>query len=376
MSERKERQANFELLRILAMLMVVAMHFLSHTGGILPPAAGRMPEMREISGVLVESFCIVAVNVYVIISGYFLSEKSFSFRRLLRLLCQILFYTLLIPPVLAAAGVLEFSEISGIYHIWNCLFPVQSGHYWFVTAYVILVLFTPFLNAAVRVMSRGQLRVALGVLLVLFCLGKSLSPLQFTPDRYGYDSGWFFCLYLTGAYLRRYKSTFFGKKGKSAALYVFSCLLTACVALGSLWLCGKKGLLEYYATVPFHYNYILAYTGALGLTGLFAGIRIPPGRLSGRICRISGTTFGVYLIHEHADISERWTGWILGEASARPAVYLAQMAGSVLLVFVLAFAVDLLRDALFKWAKKGILRTASGRKLAEGLRRADAYMEF
>ena len=211
------------------MLMVVAMHFLSHTGGVLPPQAGRMPSPREISGVLVESFCIVAVNVYVIISGYFLSGKSFSFRRLLRLWCRILFYTLLIPPVLAVAGVLQFSEITGIYHIWNCLFPVQSGHYWFVTAYVILVLFTPFLNGAVRIMSRGQMKMALGALLLLFCLGKSISPLQFSADRYGYDFGWFFCLYLTGAYLRRYGCSFFWKKRKKRR--------AVCVLLSSGVLC-------------------------------------------------------------------------------------------------------------------------------------------
>ena len=33
MAAGKRRQANFELLRMLAMLMVVTMHFLSHTGG-------------------------------------------------------------------------------------------------------------------------------------------------------------------------------------------------------------------------------------------------------------------------------------------------------------------------------------------------------
>ena len=135
-------------------------------------------------------------------------------------------------------------------------------------------------------------------------------------------------------------------------------------------------MLEYYATVPFHYNFIFAYTGALGLTGLFAGVRIPVGRLSGLICRISGATFGVYLIHEHADIGGRWTGWIVRNVSPRPAVYLAQMAGSVLLVFLLASLIDLLREALFQWMEGRVSKTAPGRRLAEGLRRADAFMEL
>ena len=110
MAAGKKRQANFELLRMTAMLMVVAMHFLSHTGGG-GSQAGQMPGAKGTAAVLVESFCIVAVNVYVLISGYFLSESGFSLKRLLRLLFQVLFYTLLIPPVLVLAGVLPAGRL-------------------------------------------------------------------------------------------------------------------------------------------------------------------------------------------------------------------------------------------------------------------------
>lgn len=75
MAAGKKRQANFELLRMTAMLMVVAMHFLSHTGGL--PEAGQMPGARGTAAVLAESFCIVAVNVYVLISGYFYRKAAF-----------------------------------------------------------------------------------------------------------------------------------------------------------------------------------------------------------------------------------------------------------------------------------------------------------
>ena len=203
-----KRQANYELLRILAMLMVVVMHFLSHTGALPAAGAGRLPGEREIFGVLLESFCIVAVNVYVLLSGFFLSEKAFSFRRLGRLWLQILFYTLLIPPALALLGKLSWREALDPYHLWTCLFPVESGHYWFATAYVVMLLFSPLLNAAVRALSRRQLKAVVLCLLAFFCFGKSLSVLPFGTDRYGYDFGWFCCLYLIAAYLRRYGSTF------------------------------------------------------------------------------------------------------------------------------------------------------------------------
>ena len=47
-----------------------------------------------------------------------------------------------------ARRVLPAGEAFQIYHIWQCLFPVEAGHYWFVTAYVVMYLFSPVLNAA------------------------------------------------------------------------------------------------------------------------------------------------------------------------------------------------------------------------------------
>ena len=374
MDSGRKRQANFELLRILAMLMVVVMHFLSHTGALPAAQEGRMPGEREIFGTFLEAFCIVAVNVYVLLSGFFLSEKDFSFRRLWRLLLQILFYTLLIPPVLALAGALSWQEVLDPYHIWNCLFPVQSGHYWFVTAYVVMLLFSPVLNAAVRTLSRRQLKAVILGLLVFFCFGKSLSVLPFGTDRYGYDFGWFSCLYLIAAYLRKYGSTFLYGKKRGGALYLLSCTATAALALFCLYVCGRTGALEYYASVPFHYNFILCLAGALGLFSFFAGLRIPEGALSQAVRRISPAVFGVYLIHEHADVSARWALWIVGDVSEHFWGYLIQLTESVLLVFFVSVCIDLLRARMFDAAGRLLMRTKPGARFRGLLSGLDGMM--
>ena len=137
----QKRQANMEALRIAAMFMVVILHYLSDSGAL--PESGRGLDGISAFAVTLESLCIVAVNAYVLLSGYFLSMTAFRWRRLLRLLLQVLFYTLLIPPALAVLGLIPASELTDVYHIWNSVFPVQSGQYWFVTAYVILFLFFP-----------------------------------------------------------------------------------------------------------------------------------------------------------------------------------------------------------------------------------------
>ena len=71
----KKREANLEALRIAAMFMVVALHYLSGSGAL--PESGRGLDGIAVFAVALESLCIVAVNVYVLMSGYFLSSAAF-----------------------------------------------------------------------------------------------------------------------------------------------------------------------------------------------------------------------------------------------------------------------------------------------------------
>lgn len=86
---KRKRMANYELLRILSMLMVITLHYLSHTGSLLEP--GERAQGRQALGTFLESFCIVAVNVYVLVSGYFLAEAGFRLKRVFLLAGQVLF---------------------------------------------------------------------------------------------------------------------------------------------------------------------------------------------------------------------------------------------------------------------------------------------
>ena len=81
--QKKERMANLEVLRCVAMMMVVVLHYLGK-GGLLPDLTAPL-SVQDMAAWLLEAFCIVAVNVYMMISGYFLCESSFKLSRLLTL---------------------------------------------------------------------------------------------------------------------------------------------------------------------------------------------------------------------------------------------------------------------------------------------------
>ena len=104
MAAEKKRQLHYELLRIAAMLMIVSLHYLSKGGLLGDPARADMTAAGYTAW-FVEAFFLVAVNVYVLISGYFgvdarggmTNGKNVSFRevmrRPLRIWKQVFFYS-------------------------------------------------------------------------------------------------------------------------------------------------------------------------------------------------------------------------------------------------------------------------------------------
>jgi len=333
------RQANFELLRILAMLMVMVMHYLLRTG-TLPQDGAALASAAAAAAVITESVCIVAVNVYVLISGYFLSAAPFRMGRILQVIAQVLFYTLLIPPVLAALGLIPFAQLTDVYHLWNCLFPVQAGHYWFISAYVVVCLFAPLINTAVWQLEQKCFAQILAGLLLFFSVFKTVSPLRFATDRFGYDFGWLLCVYLIGAWIRRFGFVWLKNLRRSILVYLISVCLIAAGELLLLELSEKISAFTHYAAVMFHYNFLPCLTGAIGLFACFYHVQIPEGRSAKVIRFFSPAVLGVYLIHEHADVSAQWCSWV---------TELTGLKGPVIVVpaFLGCLLIDKLRCLLF-----------------------------
>ena len=256
MAAGKKRQLNYELLRIIAMLMIVSLHYLGKGGLLGDPARADMTAAGYTAWFF-EAFFLVAVNVYVLISGYFgvdargsmTNGKNVTFRDVLRkpfnVWKQVFFYSVFFGCITLVTGVREFD----LYHCFSYLFPVVTEHYWFATSYFMLYLLTPMLNKAVKDMTRRQLGIVLAGLLILFSGIKSVSPVGFAFDRYGYDLPWFICVYLTGAYLGLYGKERSSKRGW--LLYAGSCLLGFGVNLAMWFLAGKWDSLSYYFTVPY-----------------------------------------------------------------------------------------------------------------------------
>ena len=177
---RAKRQANFELLRIVAMLMIIVLHYLNKGGLLVDYTSDRTGV--NYAAHLAEAFCIVAVNCYVLLSGYFLVESAWKPERVVSLAGQILFYSLLIPVVLCGAGVVPAGALS-VYDWLNYVLPVETEHYWFATAYLLMYVFAPFLAAGVKKLEKRTLQIIIVMLVCYFSLWKSVVPVTLATDR-------------------------------------------------------------------------------------------------------------------------------------------------------------------------------------------------
>ena len=92
-----KRKTNIELLRIISMFMIVVYHYCCH--GYLIREVGTAGYNTPILW-LIYTFCYSAVNIYVLISGYFLCKSEFKWKKVLKIYIEVLFYSVIIFTLL------------------------------------------------------------------------------------------------------------------------------------------------------------------------------------------------------------------------------------------------------------------------------------
>lgn len=372
------RLANLELLRCVAMLMVVALHYLGKGNLLVDLRAGEL-NGAERAAWLLESFCIVAVNVYMFISGYFLCTSSFKPSRIVRLWLQVWVYSVGIGVLGASAGVMAGTVVDTHFFL-TLLFPVSMGHYWFMTAYLFLYLLLPFVGTAVLRMNRQQLGTALFFLLFTFCIVKSVLPLRFEMDRQGYDCLWYLCVFLTAAYVRRFGFSLLERRWFGPVLYGGGCVLLFLMTFLLRGIYLKTGSLDTMIQFGMEYNHILPFLAAVGLFACFYRLKIG-GRAAMLINRVAPYTLGVYLLHENLGLRYTWQKWLGAEQAAEAMhkggvgavgllFFWTAMAAAV--VFICGILADVVRKCVFDLLHRVLGKMKPYRWLSGWLERADA----
>jgi hypothetical protein len=349
--------------------MILTLHFNTHTGTLLEigvPATGV-----NIFATLTESISITGVNAYVLISGYFLSTGKAKPSRLLLLICQVYFYTILISLAMMAVGTYAVDMGSSAYKLVEYIFPISSEHYWFITAYVIMFVFAPVMNAAVEKLTRKQLRAVIFGLLMWFCFIKSIVPVLFPTDHFGYDYGWFLCLYLIAAYIRKYDLVLFYTAKKSALVFAVSVAVIFTMSVSLHYYNLRFGGFAHYSEVPFNLNFFFTLTGSLGLFSFFRFFRMREGFAADIIRTLGPMTFGVYLLHMHIELRDRWVDWIANVIGEIPYDSVAGFALHYIVTILIMFMAGIFVDFICKMVFEFVGRVMSDTRLFKMIRHWD-----
>ena len=150
-SSKKDKNISYEILRVVSMLMVITLHYLVK-GGLLRESLVGASASEGVFWFL-EAACLCCVNVYVLISGYFLTESNFKIEKVIRLWGQVLFYSILVLLVLAVTGVVDYKDFLNLHELLFYFCPVTMGHFWFATTYLIFYIVSPFIHKMNKLIS-------------------------------------------------------------------------------------------------------------------------------------------------------------------------------------------------------------------------------
>lgn len=281
------RQINIEVLRVVAMFLIVMGHYLYH----LKKSQSFSPTSELFSYVFLQVvyvFTSIGVNLFVLITGYFLINRlEFRLRGMIRVSLTTIFYSLAIYILFCLFGSQCYSSTL----LLHCFEPIPIHQYWFVAKYLGLILVAPFLSMMASCLERKEYLRMLAILFVLFFewpYGEIFGN--------GMSLCWFCFLYLVGGYIRRYGL------GRWVESHLVTIILIVAVGIFSLHV--GSNIVGYIKTgTPFLLKYDAnnSFTFFLALP-VFAWFARRPmnGQLPTRISRIAPYTFGVYLLHEHS----------------------------------------------------------------------------
>jgi len=354
-----ERKTNFDILRIFAMLSIVTLHYLGVGGAYYNIDDFNLAKItfNFVSASAIEALAIVGVNCFVLISGYFLCESKFKWRKIINLVGQTLFY--------AVAFFIIFAFIDGVTlgSALKSFLPSLMSTYWFVTVYLGLYLLSPFLNILINGLDKRRFKRLLVIIIVLFSVWQSVLPIAETLDTTkGYGIIWFTVLYMLGAYERKYGLFGFKRNYKNLLIYFAGAIILVAIKLLSIVISTKFSVIARLQNFYYHYNSIIVLIMSLALFKFFSNITIGNQKFGRIVTKIASSTFAVYLIHENFLFRETlWNKILRADAFIDSPYFLLHLIGCVLGVFVGCILVDWIRKGLTVLLKSIISRIKNAR---------------
>lgn len=344
------RNYGIDLLRLLSMFMVVALHVLGNTGVFV-----MAMDAKGIQAWLLETCFYCTVDCFAMISGYVgysEKEKRYRYGRYLNMWVQVLTYSFGIT--LACFFLLPGGVSRG--ELIRALFPVTTRVYWYFCAYTGLFFVIPWINRLMRAMTGVECTRLAALLILLFSvyatLARGVSD-PFVLDE-GYSFVWLSVMYVVGAWLKKCDVP---RRCDSRYL--------VCGMLGGVLLAwGWRVVVPVVPGLFISYLSPVMVLIAASLVCIFANAKVGAGLKKVAAC-LAPAAFGVYLLHSHPVLWDRAMKGVFDRlAQTGAAQYALVVLGFALAVFAVCLMIEKLRIWLFR--KLGIDAALQGIATAIG----------
>ena len=274
------RNSSFELLRLVAMLLIVTHHFLVFNAGVCGYWEQYSLEKDGVLGIFLNSMAIIGVNLFVMISGWFGIKKVWS--QVVRLIFDCMLYVL-VATIIACVIFGHHLTLTDVRYIFD------SRPYWFIWHFIILIMMSPLLERAMRSADSRQLTYWV-LLLTIINLGIGYVLGIFNIN--GYNVFNFIYLYVLSRWLRMIQENKWFRVFSKYGLLIWVCS-AAILAVGYIFVTGIVSFNPSHGTRYFAYNNPLVLLSTLAVFSWFS-----QRQMKSRIINYLATgALGIYLFH-------------------------------------------------------------------------------
>lgn len=321
---QKTRQSNFELLRIISCFMIIVLHYLNGSmGGALSNVVKS--SLNYYVAHTVESLCIVGVNCFILISGYFMIKKTEVYiGKVVKLFITLLFYSLVCFGIAVLFGFKGFS----FKELILAIIPFLGGRRWFISTYIILFLLIPYINKTLNNLSKKDYQVYLIIYILIFSLWPTfLTSPPVTDGGYGIIN--FILLYSIGGYVKLHMEKIPNKLVSFSMYTVFAILTT---------------IMSFYVGRAWNYNNIFNVLGSLMLFFLFYNIKIQ----SKFVNDLSKLSFGIFILHSDPMMNNYFYSLMKCSSYYDSIYFIVHLIVCCLLSYIIFGIIDYIKEKIFE----------------------------
>lgn len=255
----------------------------------------ELGSINRIILLLIESVSITAVNIFLLITGYFMYKKqSYRISKSIELLIDIIALSVIMYAIKIVYGDTSFSVV-------DCVKAMIPNNY-YIIFYIVVCILAPYINVMYKHITKASATLFIVTIFGMFSIYQTFLDLSsdltgiifkdmYTISRegseYGYTIIHFIMMYCIGAYIARYieVSKITAKKKVVVSVYVLSTLFIA------IWTCKCYYINDFKLGTSLSYCNPLVVISAVMLLIFFVSMPYRENKVVNEISKGSFVTF-------------------------------------------------------------------------------------